>query len=357
MHEIVSMKSRIKEIGDAEFDLGPMLKRSLSNVLSVFLSGEQINDCDNVDIFWDFNEAFDFITSPKANAVYTVAYFMRFLPGQYRDKFQDIMTARERIHEKYFFHIKETHERGKIRGYVDFLLDEQASQHESGNDVLLTEETIKAMLQEVIIAGFITTFSTLSNLFLCLMNHPNYQRKAQEELNEVVGNKRLPTLDDRRNCPFIEAVVMETLRYLTTALYGVPHTNETSLEFEGFQIPAWSNVFANLWFIHHDERIWGDPWTFRPERFLDDKGQLLERGHVFIKSLIPFSVGRRQCIGETFARSRMFLYIASLLQQWTFIPSPDKVGSCDPRKGDFEINTMIRKPTLFCTVEGRETDV
>ncbi|XP_053380504.1 cytochrome P450 1A1-like isoform X2 [Mercenaria mercenaria] len=357
LHEIVNMKSQIKEFGDVEFDLVFVLRRSLSNLLSVFLSGEPINDCGDVDIFWDFSQTLAFMFTPKANAVYTLAPFMRFLPGIYRDNFQRILAARERIHEKYLFRIKETHERGKVRGYIDFLLEEQANQLETGNDVLLTDDTVKAMLQDMVPTGLITTLSTLSNLFLCLLNHPNCQRKAQEELNKVVGNKRLPSLDDRRNCPFLEALVMETLRYLTTAPIGAPHVTERSLQFEGFIIPAKSNVFANLWYIHHDERIWGDPWTFRPERFLDEKGQLLERGHLFRKSLIPFGVGRRQCIGETFARSRIFLYTASLLQQWTFVPSPGKVGTCDPRKGDFEIDTVIRKESLFCTVKGTEACV
>ncbi|XP_053380026.1 cytochrome P450 1A1-like [Mercenaria mercenaria] len=354
LHEIVCMKSRIQETGNAEFDLVPVLKRSLSNLLSVLLSGDSMMDCDDVDMFWEFNEGFDFMVTPKANAVYTVAPFMRFLPGAYRDKYHRMLTAREKIMEEYFFRIRETHEKGNTRGYIDFLLDEQASQLQTGKEVFLTDETIKAKILELFIAGITTTCSTLSNLFLCLMNHPNYQRKAQEELNRVVGNERLPTIDDRRNCPFMEALVMETLRYITPSPFGGPHVTERNVQFEGFHIPAMSNVFASMWFIHHDERIWGDPWTFRPERFLDEKGQLLEREHVFMKSLISFCVGRRHCIGEHFARSRMFLYTASLLQQWTFVPSPDRVGSCDPRERDFEISAVLKNKSLFCTVQSTE---
>ncbi|XP_045207946.2 cytochrome P450 1A1-like [Mercenaria mercenaria] len=259
---------------------------------------------------------------------------------------QRILTAREKIHEKYMYRIKETREKDKVRGYVDFLLNEQDRQLETGNEVFLTDETINAMLQELVIAGFITTFSTLSNLFLCLMNHPNYQRKAQKELNRVVGNERLPTIDDiyRSACygnPKIQYHLVDIMRL------------EEVCNLKDFKYQP--TVLANLWFIHHDERIWGDPWTFRPERFLNDKGQLLEREHVFWKSLIPFGVGRRQCIGEPFARSRIFLYTASLLQEWTFVPSPGKVGTCDRRKGDFKINALIRKESLFCTVEDAET--
>ena len=45
-----------------------------------------------------------------------------------------------------------------------------------------------------------------------MLMHPDVQKRAQEELDRVVGTDRLPTLDDRENLPFVNAVIMEVMR-------------------------------------------------------------------------------------------------------------------------------------------------
>ena len=65
------------------------------------------------------------------------------------------------------------------------------------------------------------------------------------------------------------------------------------------------------------EVLKGDHWVegkkFRPERFLDNKGDVVKDEH-----FIPFSVGKRQCLGETLAKTELFLFFTALVQQFRF---------------------------------------
>jgi cytochrome P450 len=79
-------------------------------------------------------------------------------------------------------------------------------------------------------------------MFLCLTNNPKYQKMAHEEISRVIGDERLPTLEDKAKCPLIEAIIMETLRLLPTAPFAVPHTSKSHIEFEGYDLPAKSTV-------------------------------------------------------------------------------------------------------------------
>lgn len=82
--------------------------------------------------------------------------------------------------------------------------------------------------------------------------------------------------------------------------------------------------------MHHDEAFWGDPWKFRPNRFLDDQGALLPPSHPVNRHLMPFGAGPRVCAGETFALKRLFLFAASIAQSFDLHPG-SSVVTCDPR--------------------------
>ena len=76
----------------------------------------------------------------------------------------------------------------------------------------------------------------------------------------------------------------------------------------------------NIWTIHHDDRYFDEPLTFKPQRFLDDDGDLLpptKDRHFF-----AFSAGPRECIGQVLARSELFLFISNLLYNFKLESSP-----------------------------------
>jgi cytochrome P450 len=112
--------------------------------------------------------------------------------------------------------------------------------------------------------------------------------------------------------PYTEACLRENLRYNTLVPSSVPHRSTVDTKLNGYFIPKNTIVIPSLHALHTSKEVWKDPENFRPERFLNNKGQLSLK---FDKSL-PFGGGRRLCAGETFARNTMFLCVTALLQNF-----------------------------------------
>ena len=78
---------------------------------------------------------------------------------------------------------------------------------------------------------------------------PQVQKKAQEELDEVVGSDRLPTFEDKDALVYVTATVMEALRWHLVTPLGVPHCTVIDDEFHGYLIPAGTTVIYNSWYV------------------------------------------------------------------------------------------------------------
>lgn len=102
------------------------------------------------------------------------------------------------------------------------------------------------------------------------------------------------------------------------------HTATKDTTLQGYKIPKGTNILILFWSLHHNEKIFPDPYAFKPQRFLDESGQLLPPGHLHRKAVLPFGAGRRVCLGETMARNRLFLAIAALVQRYKFLPENGK---------------------------------
>ena len=79
--------------------------------------------------------------------------------------------------------------------------------------------------------------------------HPHVARKAQEELDRVVGNERLPELSDRENLPYISALLKELLRWTCPLPFGVPKRVTEDDTYKGFFIPAGATILENIWSV------------------------------------------------------------------------------------------------------------
>ncbi|XP_053380935.1 steroid 17-alpha-hydroxylase/17,20 lyase-like isoform X1 [Mercenaria mercenaria] len=355
MSEMDLLANRIEEMPDMTFQCMDVFSRSFSNVISLLFSGELIHDDEpDRDIFLQHTEGSIFFLNSAVNSVMTSLPFLRFLPGKFREMYMKTETANDRIKQKYFHDMKNTYVPGKHRGIVDFYIEEQSKERESGSDVFFTDERIMVQIEEIVDAGITTSSIFLSNSILVLMNYPEIQNKIQAEIDTVIGKERHPTYSDRNNCHYLQAFEMEIHRYLTITPFLLPHLCQDHIEFLGYDIEPNSLILANVWYVHHDKGVWGDPWTFRPERFLNDEGQLLPREHKLRKSLLPFGCGQRQCTGETLAKTRIFLYLATLLQRWSFEFPKGSEMSCDPRTpGSFDMVGIIKPMPFSCKAKER----
>ncbi|XP_049964331.1 probable cytochrome P450 304a1 [Schistocerca serialis cubense] len=177
---------------------------------------------------------------------------------------------------------------------------------------LSTADQLGVILFDTFLPASMVQSTVLSWALLYVARHPEAQRRAQLELDSVVGNSRLPNLNDRLHLPYTEAILRETMRMQTLLPIGIPHAATENTTLQGYSIPKGTVVIANLWSMHMDKSVWGDPENFRPERFLNSDGTLCTKDLT-----LPFSTGKRVCPGETFARQNMFLMLATLLQNFS----------------------------------------
>ncbi|KAG5309487.1 CP303 protein, partial [Acromyrmex insinuator] len=189
-----------------------------------------------------------------------------------------------------------------------------------------SESQLLAICVDLFMAGSETTSKVLSFGFLNLILNPQIQRKAHEEMDRVTERNRFPILADKPKMPYVEAIVMESLRVFVGRTLSIPHRALKDISIVGHKIPKDTMLVANFNGILMDE-TWDDPEDFRPERFLDNNGNIITSEKFF-----PFGMGRHHCMGETLARNNIFIIIATLLHAFNFSVVP---GEPRPTTQDF----------------------
>ncbi|KAJ2936601.1 hypothetical protein H1R20_g492, partial [Candolleomyces eurysporus] len=127
-----------------------------------------------------------------------------------------------------------------------------------------------AVAYVAVLAGADTSFSGGMTFFLALAMHPEVQKRAQKEIDEVVGFGRLPDFNDRPQLVYVDALLKEIFRWHQALPIGVPHATSEDDVYDGYFIPKGTVVIGNTWHILHDPGLYDDPLTFIPERFIKD---------------------------------------------------------------------------------------
>ncbi|KAH7696913.1 Protein CYP-33C11, partial [Aphelenchoides avenae] len=149
---------------------------------------------------------------------------------------------------------------------------------------------------------------------------PDVQKRLHAELDRVVGSDRLITMDDRPSLPYTNAVIMEIQRLCNLLQQNLLHRTTREVVVDGYTLPKGTTIVPQLSTVHYDEKVFPGPRRFDPERFLDQNGRFKPMSEV-----IPFSLGKRQCLGESLARMELFLFLANLMNHFNFA-----VGSQPP---------------------------
>jgi len=200
---------------------------------------------------------------------------------------------------------------------------------------------------EDIIGGHAAITNFIIKTFGFLVNRPDVQRRIQEEADAVVRTSGSIGLTDRSHMPYTEAVVYESLRLVASPI--VPHlaNRDTSVDgklqtlidycknqhtaimrsyllnvlffcFIGVRIAKGTTVFLNNYSLHMSPELWNNPEHFSPERFINAEGRL-EKPEYFI----PFSGGKRSCMGYKLVQLLSFCTIGTLMNKYTLLPVED----------------------------------
>lgn len=175
-------------------------------------------------------------------------------------------------------------------------------------------------MQEMIFRGTDTTALLTEWIMAELVLNQQVQTKLRNELNNVVGNKRLVTNADVMKLPYLEAIVKETLRLHPIGpllSWARLSTSDVQLS-NGMVVPTNTTTMVNMWSITHDPNVWHEPHVFKPERFVKSEGGVDVDVRGVDLRLAPFGAGRRVCPGKNLGLVTASLWVANLVQkfQW-----------------------------------------
>ncbi|XP_040608633.1 cytochrome P450 2D4 [Mesocricetus auratus] len=199
------------------------------------------------------------------------------------------------------------------------------------------DENLRMVVADLFMAGMVTSSTTLSWALLLMILHPDVQSRVQKEIDDVIGQERHPEMADQVRMPFTNAVVHEVQRFGDILPLGVPHKTSRDIEVQGFIIPKGTTLITNLSSVLKDETVWEKPFHFHPEHFLDAQGHFVKQ-----EAFMPFSAGRRACLGEPLARMELFLFFTCLLQRFSF-----SVPAGQPRPSDHGVFGALTTPSPY----------
>uniref|UniRef100_A0A8C6TTP8 Cytochrome P450 2K1-like n=1 Tax=Neogobius melanostomus TaxID=47308 RepID=A0A8C6TTP8_9GOBI len=178
------------------------------------------------------------------------------------------------------------------------------------------EDNLLQTVLQLFNAGTDTTATTLRWGLLIMAKYPHLQDQVREEISRVIGSRQV-LIEDRKDLPFTDAVIHETQRIANIVPMAIPHRTSQDITFQGHFIKKGTTVFPLLTSVLYDESQWEKPHSFHPAHFLDKDGKFVKRD-----AFMPFSAGRRICLGEGLARMELFIFFVTLMQRFRFTAPP-----------------------------------
>jgi cytochrome P450 len=241
-----------------------------------------------------------------------------------RKKAKDLHRVEKELYLKHWLAAKTAIKNEKIRPcFCEGMAEAQKAENFSDDQAAYISGTLLE-------AGSDTTSSTLYAFVLAMLLYPDIQKKAQEEIDKVTG-ERLPTMEDAQALQYIRACIKETLRWMPTTILGaVPHAVTKDDEYMGYLIPKGAGVMNNVWAIHMDPQRHPNPRRFEPERYIDDTQSLYDSAvnpDAAKRDVFTFGAGRRICPGMHVAERSLFLGMARILWAFNINPALDSAGN------------------------------
>ncbi|KAL9969845.1 hypothetical protein ACROYT_G022113 [Oculina patagonica] len=302
------------------FDPADSLMRSVANVICgiTFGVGEDTTNPD-LDKLLKLNA--DFVTNASDTQLAAILDFFpwaHYLPLRVYDRvLQPIFEIHDIIRKILRQRENKLDPAAPIKDLISALLhatQEAECETDEGRTVRLSEDYFVITIEDMFLAGYETTSTTLKYLITFLVGNPKYQEDIQCQLDEVVAGRK-PSLNDRPNLPLVQATIIETLRVANVLPLAVPHVTLTDTTLCGYRVPKNTFVLANTEAVHLDPKCWENPTVFNPYRHIDEFGKLVTNQGNFY----PFGAGRRVCVGEALAKVELFLFVSWMLQKFTFV--------------------------------------
>uniref|UniRef100_F1M6Z6 Cytochrome P450 n=1 Tax=Rattus norvegicus TaxID=10116 RepID=F1M6Z6_RAT len=318
-----SVEERIKEEAQCLVEELKKYKGALLNPTSIFQSiaaniicsivfGERFDYKDHqflrlLDLIY---QTFSLMGSLSSQVFELFSGFLKYFPGVHKQiskNLQEILNYIDHSVEKHRATLDPNTPRDFINTYLLRMEKEKSNHHTEFH-----HQNLVISVLSLFFTGTETTSTTLRYSFLIMLKYPHVAEKVQKEIDQVIGSHRLPTLDDRTKMPYTDAVIHEIQRFADLIPIGLPHRVTNDTMFLGYLLPKNTEVYPILSSALHDPRYFDHPDTFNPEHFLDVNGTLKKS-----EAFLPFSTGKRICLGEGIAQNELFIFFTAILQNFS----------------------------------------
>lgn len=239
------------------------------------------------------------------------------------------------------------------RDLVDAYIIQQKRHENDGKENYFSDKQLVQIMSDIFSAGLETVTSTIEWSILFMILNPDCQQQVQDEIDQVIGRDRLPQLDDLAKMPYTEATIYEVLRRSNVVALGNAHAALDDASIGGYLIPKGTQILPNLYGINMNAKLWDEPTKFDPNRFIiNNKAQKPD-------FFIPFSVGRRVCLGDLLAKMEVFLFLVGLLQKFDlsvahedreFPPKVEGTIGLSNAPVAFRVALQSRSPEFTCNI-------
>ena len=230
-------------------------------------------------------------------------------------------------------HVRARRAARELDAVVYDLIDQRSSpSHSDASDLLgellqtgeLERKALRDELVTLYLAGHETTALALTWTWWVLAQHPEWERKLHDEVDQILGD-RSPTAADLGTLDVTRRIINESMR-LFPPVYALPRTAACETEVGGYRVPPGGEVLLWTYWAHRDPRWFVEPERFDPDRFLP-KSDRIRHPHAFV----PFGAGQRTCIGRNFAVMEAQLVLARIAQRYRLRPIDSRPAGLRPR--------------------------
>ncbi|XP_070765655.1 cytochrome P450 2J6-like [Enoplosus armatus] len=310
--EIRHLQEEMEKEKGEPFNPAGLFNNAVSNIICQLVMGKRFDySDDNFQLMLKYLSEILWLEGSIWGLLYqSFPGVMKCLPGPHNKMFSHFNTIQDFISQEIKRHKKDL-DHNNPQDYIDAFIIEMENHKES--DLGFTETNLALCSLDLFMAGTETTSTTLLWALVFLIKNPDINDKVHAEIDRVIGHTRQPTMADRPNLSYTDAVIHEIQRMGNIIPLNGLRMAGKDMTLGGYFIPKGTTILPNLTSVLFDKTEWETPDTFNPGHFLDAEGKFVKR-----EALLPFSAGKRVCLGEGLAKMELFLFLVGLLQKFSF---------------------------------------